>query len=195
MKNKHYDNKHVPAKYIQRFLGLNSAADMLELKLFPNIKEIAESMAMFYAVEKIMSWDNTIQRDKKINVVVSGDGVVPRTACLFNYMTKWNTWSIDPAMRERNYSNVKRLTVIKDKIENIHLLFTEPVIILMPHSHAPIKDTWNNIKSDKKWLIKMECCTRDRLPLEAYYYKDKHAITAANDIYIWNNYMKLKHDL
>lgn len=168
---------------------------MLELKLFPNLKEIAESMAMYYAVERIMEWDNQITRDSDINIVVSGDGVTPRTACLFNYMTKWKTWSIDPAMRDRDYSVVKRLTVIKDKIENISLSFDEPVIILMPHSHAPVKNTWENITSSKKWLVKMECCTRDKLPFEAYYYKDKCAITLANDIYIWNNYMTLKQDL
>lgn len=192
-KSKQFDNRYVPSKYLQRFISLNSAVDMLELKLFPNLKEIGESMSMFYTVQdKLMVWDNNITRnDEDIRVVVVGDGVVPRTACLFNYMTRWHTWSIDPTMRNRNYDKVKRLTVIGKRIEDVDLNFNDQItIIILPHSHAPVQKCWDNIKSTRKWLIKMECCTHDKLDLPAYWFKDKYAITQANDIFIWNNYIK-----
>lgn len=194
-KNKYFDQRLIASKYIQRFLGLNSAADMLNLKLFPNAKEVGESMAMFYAVtEKIKVWDKRIKQDSNnVNIVVVGDGVSPRTACLFNFLTKWNTWSIDPNMRLVSYDNVKRLTVIPDKIENVKLQFDDDqiVIIILPHSHAPVFQCWDNIQANQKWLIKMPCCTHDNLNFPGYYYRDPFAITAKNEIYIWSNYKTL----
>ena len=193
--DKKLKDKWVPAKYLQRFLSLNSAADMLEKRLFPTsntLKEVAESMSMFYAVsEKIMSWDTSIDRNMdNINIVVIGDGHTPRTAALFAYMTKWKCFSVDPEFRKEEY-NIKRLTLSKSKIEDVSYDFGDEVtIIILPHSHAPVQKCWDNIKSNKKWLIKMECCTRDKLNIPAYFYKDKYAITPANEIYIWSNYIK-----
>lgn len=195
MKNRHFDKNWIPAKYIQRFISWNSAIDMWQLKLFPNIKEVAESMSMFYAVEeKLMKWDSAIDRKaENINVVVVGDGTKPRTAAIFAFNTKWKCWSIDPDMRKEDYSSVQRLTVIKSKVEDVEPIDfgNEIVIIIMPHSHAPINQCWNHFKSERKWLIKMECCTKDKLNLPYYAYKDEYAITRANNIFIWNNYLEL----
>jgi len=200
-KFKHYKHtlKQVPAKYLHRFLSLKSAADMLALELFPQssiLKEITESMSMWYAVEKIMWWDTSIDRSKdNVNIIVVGDGTKPRTACIFNYMTKWDTWSIDPQMRTRDYSKVKRLSISNKTIEESGVMNFEDqiTIILMPHSHAPIKQCWEKIISTRKWLVKLECCTRDRLNFPCYYYKDHNIISPANDIYIWNNYLTLQN--
>lgn len=48
LSNSQFDKKFIPAKYIARYFSLNSSAEMQELNLFPNIKEISESMAMYY---------------------------------------------------------------------------------------------------------------------------------------------------
>lgn len=191
---KSHKDKYVPSKYLQRFISLNSASLMLEHKLFPSsntLKEIAESMAMFYAVEqKIMKWDETIQRtDPNVNIVVVGDGTKPRTAALFALMTKWNCISIDPAFSQLEYP-IKRLSLYKDVMENLNFHFeNETTIIILPHSHASVEQSWYRIRSTRKWLVKMECCTHDKLDLPAYFYKDKYAITPANEVYIWNNYL------
>lgn len=195
MKNKHFDKNWIPAKYIQRFISWNSAIDMWQLKLFPNIKEVAESMSMFYAVEeKLMKWDPVIDRKaENINVVVVGDGTKPRTAAVFAFNMRWKCWSIDPDMREEDYSSVQRLTVIKSKVEDVEPIDfgDEILIIIMPHSHAPIKECWDRFKSTRKWLIKLECCTHDKLDLPYYAFSDKFAITKANNIFIWSNYMNV----
>lgn len=195
MKNKHFDKQWIPAKYIQRFHSWKSALDMWALGLFPNIKEVAESMAMFYAVEeKLMKWDSNIDRKaENINVVVIGDGTKPRTAAVFAFNMRWKCWSIDPDMKTTDYPTIQRLTVIKDRVENVDPIDfgDEILIIIMPHSHAPINECWNRFKSTRKWLIKLECCTHDRLNLPYFAYNDAFAITKANNIFIWCNYMQL----
>ena len=65
------------------------------------------------------------------------------------------------------------------------------LIIVYPHSHALVKTGWDKFESTRKWLIKMECCTKDKLNLPYYAYRDKNAITEANQIFIWCNYMNL----
>lgn len=196
MKNKHFDNQWIPAKYLQRFHSWKSALDMWALNLFPNLKEVAESMSMFYAVEeKLMKWDSNIDRKaENINVIVVGDGTKPRTAAVFAFNMRWKCWSIDPDMKEIDYSeSIQRLTVIKDRVENVQPIDfgNEITIIIMPHSHAPIKECWNRFTSTRKWLIKLECCTKDKLDIPYFAYVDKFAITKANNIFIWSNYMNV----
>lgn len=196
MKNKQFDNRHIPAKYIARFMAWNSAPDMLEMKLFPNIKEVAESMSMFYCVESLlMNWDEYIRdnrRNQNINVVVVGDGHRPRTGALFAYSTKWNVVSIDPEMKSVDYP-IQRLKCYDCKVEDVPDIDfgDEPLIIIYPHSHAPVQVGWDKFQSTRKWLIKMECCTKDKLDLPYYAFRDTNAITAANQIFIWCNYMTL----
>ena len=51
----HESKQQTNLRYIDEFLRLSSAPMMLELKLFPNSKEISESMAMW---EVILSSSN-----------------------------------------------------------------------------------------------------------------------------------------
>lgn len=196
MKNKYFDTKFIPAKYIARFLSWHSAADMLEQNMFPNIKEIAESMSMFYCVEeKLMSWDKYLKDNRgnnNVNIIVVGDGHRPRTGAVFAYSTKWKVISIDPEMKSTDH-NIQRLECFKCKVEDMpqHDFGDEPCIIILPHSHAPVQECWNKFESTRKWLIKMECCTKDKLDLPYYAFRDVNAITQANQIFIWSNYMDL----
>lgn len=58
LSNSQFDKKFIPAEYIARYFSLNSSAEMQELNLFPNIKEISESMAMYYCVANYLSnWE------------------------------------------------------------------------------------------------------------------------------------------
>jgi hypothetical protein len=46
----HESKQQTNLRYIDEFLRLSSAPMMLELKLFPNSKEISESMAMWEVI-------------------------------------------------------------------------------------------------------------------------------------------------
>lgn len=196
MKNKQFDSRWIPVKYIARFMAWNSAPDLLEMKLFPNIKEIGESMSMFYCVESLlMNWDPYLRENRgksNVNVVVVGDGHRPRTAAVFAFSTKWNIISIDPEMKSTECP-IQRLTCFDKKVEDVpdYDFGEEPCIIIYPHSHAPVQVGWDKFQSTRKWLIKMECCTKDKLDLPYYAFRDTNAITQANQIFIWCNYKGL----
>lgn len=195
-KNNHFDNKLVPARYLNRYLSLNSLEEFTRYKLFPNIKEITESMSMFYAVtDNVLIWDKSISRSmEEVEIFVIGDGVVPRTAGLFAFMSKAVTHSIDPKMRNRNYNGIKRLTTYCNTIEELQFNTNKIAIILMPHSHAPIQDCWDNVKAKKKWLLKMPCCTHDKLDMNYYSFRDKYNISKMNEIQIYCNYINLNYE-
>jgi hypothetical protein len=182
-------------RYIDRFMGLNSAEEMTKYKLFPNGKEITESMAMIAAIEDhIHKYDPEVDfKNPNINLYVVGDGVRPRTAALFAFMTKWNCTSIDPEFKWLNENKeIRNLNCFKSKVEDIKFFDSENIaIIVAPHSHAPIYQTWDKIKADKKWLIRMKCCTKDELNIPSIGYTDKYVFSPKNRIEIYSNYIDL----
>lgn len=196
-----FDDKVVKAKYLNRFFQLNSIEELSKNRLFPNIKEITESMSFIYFFEKYLyQWDKSLYKNPDVTVIVVGDGKTPRTAALINFLTPYKTISIDPEMDDsKDWSYIRNLTVYKEKFEDwIEKVYKpsiyfgkRPVIILYPHSHAPIKLT-ERINSEKKWVIKLECCTSDRLDGICLSYKDEYIMSPKNTMYIWNNYMCAK---
>lgn len=197
MKNKQFDKKFVPSRYLQRFFSLNSLEEMARYKLFPNIKEITESMSMFCCVMNVIpkllpegSWERSLE---KSHVVVCGDGHTPRTAGLFAFLTKAECYSIDPQMREKDYSGIRRLDVRRDIIENFKLKIPddEVVYILMPHSHAPIQETWDSVTAKNKWLITMPCCRHDKLDRPFLSLKDPYNISKKNTLEIYSSFVSM----
>lgn len=191
-KNNKTDDLMVPARYIQRFFGLKSASNFIELGLFPNIKEISESMSMFYCVtDRILPLIESNRSLDNVHIIVCGDGCTPRTAALFAFMSKAKCYSIDPLMIEKyQYRQINRLNVYKNVIEDFSLKISDDqiAIILMPHSHAKIEDSWNCVQAKNKWLVKMPCCTKDLLDWDTVIkYEDEYNISPANKMLVWNS--------
>lgn len=201
-KNKTFDHKVVPARYVNRFIALNSLEEFGRYGLFPNVKEVTESFSMYYAVtHKIIPNDPRIdKKEKNVRIFVVGDGVTPRTAAVFAFMTKWECISIDPQMRDRDYSGIRRLRVHDCKIEDYpnhpkyHPLTddwnSKTNIIIMPHSHADIQRTWDELVNDKTWLITMPCCVHHKMDMPCIEYRDKYVASPKNHIKIYCNYME-----
>lgn len=199
-KNSDFDGKMIPAKYINRFISLNSLEEFGKYKLFPNPKEVTESFAMYVAVMKYVVENTDICKGRNdARVFVVGDGVTPRTAGLMAFMTKFQCVSIDPELRDRDYSEIRRLRIVQKKIQDWEpgvlnsgdgVLNQKPHIILMPHSHAPIQETWNKLVNDKTWLITMPCCTHGRLNIPCIEYRDMAVASPKNYIKVYCNYMK-----
>jgi len=99
-------------RYIERFFKLNTAPEILAEKVFSNLKEITDSMGVFVAIQKHISFD---RKDRNIHCVVVGDGHTPRTGMLIARLTAWEVYSIDPVMRLKNY-HTDRLCLFKKKI-------------------------------------------------------------------------------
>ncbi len=185
MKNKKFNRKMINAKYINWYISLNSSAEMQELRLFPNVKEVQETLSIYYNIfDKISLLDTNIKRDNnRIATFSFGDGVSPRLAGFLSFMTKWTNYSIDPLMREEEYNGkIQRCFCYKDKAESFvqnlstygfvgteirkNLLIFEYlknnydyIFLLFPHSHVPnLNIIYNFFRNYKVWIVNMPCC-------------------------------------
>lgn len=120
--------------YLNQFLRLRCAPDLLEAKLFPNAKEITETMAAAEAVhDHLGTWFPP--DDSSVHCFVVGDGVVPRTGATFALRTKWDVTSVDPQLYERDYP-FRRLDLIRRNIEDVSGFDCEKALLVLVHSHA-----------------------------------------------------------
>jgi hypothetical protein len=128
--------------YLDEFVRLSYAPKLLSLGLFPDAKEITESMGIFNAVRRNCPF---IFEDNDL-VISVGDGSTPRTASLFSELTNMQVLSIDPALKDiSKYQNALNLSCISDTIENayieqyIDLYNSKRVIIVAVHSHNYVR--------------------------------------------------------
>ena len=103
-------------RYINEMMGLSCFPDLLEMRIFPNGKEITESMAVYNFIRNKQDWFEL--NDPEVVVIAVGDGCTPRTAAMFAFRSAWQCYSVDPNMKWKNRGRVKRLTCLKDKIED-----------------------------------------------------------------------------
>ncbi len=142
-------------KYLDTFIKLKCAPDLLALGLFPNTKEITESMAMYDAVKK---YGDFKLNDPDMTVMVVGDGHTPRTGALFAFRSAWYTFSVDPAIKERDrYDKIKRLFVIPEKVAQPPYYYESPDVILFPHAHVKF-DNLHKVFPRAELIVAMPCC-------------------------------------
>jgi len=177
-------------KYINEFFRLKCAPDLMLLKVFPNAKEITESLAAFNAVQKIVMPQTGIQyKDENVVVFVVGDGHTPRTGALFAMRTNWNVISIDPVMRPF-HGNVKRLETITGRIEELDefINYSMKAIIVLVHSHATVKACLSSIKLPERHLVAIPCCVPQDIPNTTYFgYTDTNIWSEKNQVKVWLN--------
>eukprot|EP00966_Prymnesium_polylepis_P001815 41589-Prymnesium_polylepis.1 len=82
---------------VDDFLRWEAGQALLAMGLFPNAKEISESMACMQAIVEHI--DAAAVRDPSVLALVLGDGRTPRTGALLARRTRWRCISIDPALR------------------------------------------------------------------------------------------------
>lgn len=176
--------------YVNRFIGMNCASDLLNWNMFPNAKEITESYGTF---ANIISYFPELDRnDSKVRLVAVGDGHTPRTAALAACMTRWNCYSIDPELRHKTkWQEVKRLHLFHQKIEQVLLDFgDDPTIIACVHSHAHYKACLNSIKSTNRHMIALPCCDRtyySTYKKPDFIFRDDKVWSQKNEFLIWKN--------
>lgn len=163
-------------KYMTEFLSMKCAPDLLAHDLFPNAKELAESMAAYAAVRKHLS---AFPMDDPGTVLLSvGDGHVPRTAALFAYRTAWTCHSIDPCMRRLDWGEkIQRLESWQAKAEDligpmgsqgwpIGPEQATSVVIIGVHTHARWDAMLRLVAPSmlRVALVVMPCCEPEALP-------------------------------
>lgn len=169
-------------------MGLKCLANLTSRKIFPDGKEVTESMATFWGVCKFI-FNNDMPRfgDKEINLVSVGDGCQPRTAALFALRTRWNCISVNPNLNKIDWG-IERLTCYQSKIEDLNLNFDSRVIIVCVHSHASMESTLGHIKAPRRDLLDMPCCVKHNVGRDPdYSYYDIGIWSPKNQIKIWRD--------
>jgi hypothetical protein len=189
-------------RYISQFVRLKCAGDLLNLGLFPNAKEITESMAARHAVfTHILKPLGLRKDDPNIAVAVIGDGHTPRTGALFAFTTAWRVYSIDLEMRvkyltsslqaETTWDAVKRLDTWRGDVLKTVLGDTaaHDYILVFPHSHAPLKETIERWKVHDPGcvlhVVSIPCCVKHELPQLGFVYQDYGIWSPCNEVKVW----------
>ena len=174
-------------RFIEKFVTLECAPDLLALKVFPNAKEITESMAAMHAIKKHCLRFITL-KDPTVHVVVVADGNSPRTGALLAFMSNWTVTSIDPRMKEKwvKSNKIKRLECVDMMLENIPL--TDPIIaktklVVGVHTHVPY-GTMKEYFPNTPWII-IPCCV-PYSEKATYSYREPGIWSPENQVLLYN---------
>ena len=146
-------------RYLDEFVKLKCAPDLLASGVFPNAKEITESLTCYNAARQHLRKDFPLN-DKDVTCVVVGDGNTPRTGAIFAMRTAWQVISIDPRLKLDKGYNIKRLMMFPHKIEEyITYGVATPIVIVACHSHANWEQMLKPFKRVTKLaIIALPCC-------------------------------------
>ncbi|MDD3040553.1 MAG: hypothetical protein PHO71_22170 [Bacteroides sp.] len=178
-------------RYVDDFLGLKCAGDILNVhtKIFPNVKEISESQAAYFAIVNHLDISPS---DENVVLICPGDGKYSRTSILCAFRTKWTCINIDPEADTTLMDKVDRLTILNTKVQDLDLRFQEPtkLVIAAVHSHAPVLEIIKHLKCDgRRAMVAIPCCVSYRVPpyLPEFTYIDPYILSPKNDVLLWSD--------
>ncbi|KAL3661991.1 hypothetical protein V7S43_012799 [Phytophthora oleae] len=160
----------VSLRYLNEFVGkLHCAPALLQHGLFPDAKEVTESMALFNAVRRYIEPKDEAKATNKDckhdGIVVVGDGNTPRTAAMFAFrMRGWKCYSVDPAMekgtsaRSKGWADVANLVVVRNKIENVRIALRRAIVVLV-HAHVTLDQALSAVQAEQVCgVVTLPCC-------------------------------------
>lgn len=176
------------ARYYHEIFNLRCGPDLIRTGLYKSAKEWTESAAVFNAAERYLPWD----MDKELILISYGDGCQPRTAALFAFRTKWQCYSVDPDLRDEDWSSINRLSLFKGKGENFELDCQGKVVVaLFVHAHVPIVKAVKPLMKTASAIsaIAMPCCMilDNGLPPPNFSYYDSGVESDKRQVKIWSN--------
>lgn len=159
-------------RYINQFIRKHCAIDLLQLNMFPDAKEITETLGVFNAIKK--DYATQFKYDDVLLVDVACGGT-PRIAAWTVFNTKWKAIAIDPNLRSpENFATIQNLETFTARIEDkgfTHLdrkWYPKEVVIVANHAHVSldciVKGLKNHIIDDtgmgfQNWsLYAVPCC-------------------------------------
>jgi hypothetical protein len=135
---------HMSMMYLNQFLGWDCSRALLNMELFPDAKEITESVGCLWAIKQHM--DSISWQEKEVTCIVVGDGIRPRTAALACFLTKWRrVISVDPLISEDTVREFAAYDIaglemrgakIQETIVDIDPELDRAVLIILPHAHV-----------------------------------------------------------
>jgi hypothetical protein len=176
---------HYHLEYLNQFLKLKCAPDLIAMGLFPNAKEITETFAIWTALRRYifprLSTSTTSIDNRQNAIIVVGDGMTPRTAALCAYLTKglWQCYSVDPMLQYDTYADmtfinrrslttadhceqwkiIKGLRIARAKIQTVSIQCRQAIVVMM-HAHVTIEDAITAVDASEGivGIITCPCC-------------------------------------
>jgi len=145
-------------RYLDEFIRLKCASSLLNIDIFPNVKEITESMTAFSAVRKYLGAENF--GNKNITLFDIASGRTPRTASLFAHMTNWNCHAIDPILKNKTrFLRTRNLSLHSCRIQDFDNFSSEDIIVITAvHAHVSLETIVKKFHSPRLIIIAMPCC-------------------------------------
>lgn len=178
-------------RHVAEYLSLKRMPDLHAAGIYPNAKEVTESMAAYAAVREHVP---VSLGDRNVTLVAVGDGSTPRTAAMFAVRSAWRCCSVDPRAQARPWLGsmrrpIERLEVHRARIEDVEICADGPVVIAAVHSHATLDATLGSIRAPIVHVVAIPCCVPmtvgDVEPDESY--DDPHCWSAKRRVLVWRN--------
>lgn len=144
-------------RHINDLVACKCFPDLLTRDLFPNAKELTESMSVYHYARYHLRELYPL-KDLGVTLVSVGDGCTPRTAALFAFRSAWQCISIDPRLRDKDW-DTQRLLASRCRVEEVNLKFHRVVIVAV-HSHASLAATLDHVRGYRRALIALPCCVK-----------------------------------
>lgn len=148
--------RRATTRHLDHFLRLRCSPDLIAQRIFPNAKEITESMAAVYAILRNGRLDS---QDPGVSAICVGDGSTPRTAALLAYRTKWTCWAVDPALT--GTWDIDRLHLAPTRVQKFDERTVGPVVVTAVHAHVPMEEALQRLRShgaDIRVAVAIPCC-------------------------------------
>ena len=179
--------KHATGRYIDEFVRLKCAPDLLLMGVFPNAKEITESFAAYRAAQNYIS--RFALADPSVTVYCVADGCTPRTGATFAYRSAWQCASIDPALRDcGRWAGIRRLRCMPCRVEDghYHVRRNRKTLIVAVHSHANLQVAVDKLRGDDTAVIALPCCKPQELDRPPDYdYQDFGIWSPKRRVLVW----------
>lgn len=156
----------------------------VELKVFPNAKELTESFAAFRAALKFREFFPP--GDSSVQLVVVGDGKTPATAVTFALQTRWMCHTVDPRLRpDSRWDRVARLSLHANPIEEMTFQ-ADRLVVVAVHAHVDADLVRSRVSARELLLVFLPCCVPARLerPPDLEYI-DPDVLSGARRLLIW----------
>ena len=185
-------------RYLDWFWTRKAVPLIHQLGVFPDCKEISESVAAYFAASRTLAMKVT---DEKVLAICIGDGAMPRTSTLLALITKWRVLAIDPAMVtamdkvDNILSQVSRLRALPYRIEDAPLApgdfeGIKRVVLIHVHSHASLSVSVGRIR-EAGWpgeilIVSIPCCVPDDLNVCTHKnYQDAGILSPENQVNLY----------
>lgn len=179
-----FHNRNVSNRYFDALLNIHAGARLVELKVYPDAKELTESFAAFRAALKFREFFPL--SDPDVNLVVVGDGKTPATATTFALQTRWKCHSVDPRLRpDSRWDSVPRLKVHPSPIEEVSFE-ADRLVMVAVHAHVDARVIRSRLNAREMLFVFIPCCVPVELGRSPdVEYEDEDVLSGARRVLIW----------